>query len=851
MGSDKRERQVADRNRFNQQCFLADNWKLLSYRNQADLEAARTKSGPFKGYRNFVSMLGSPGEIIHKLASKPDVKDLMEITPAQSNLLVPYIKIYRVDYSIQQSKGEDKELIFDGYTTKDSIENILTNRRGRGEDVGLKSFTYKFAGRNPAEGGTAEAQLEIYFQNISALLREPADPSFQASFKDLIMPEGRWKKNTGDPEHRVWNNKHFRIKIVAGWSVPADPGEVLITPSLRKAIERSKTVLFMALKSHELNFGEDGSATLTVNYQGAMEAALDSQMSNIFWATRDREEAERLRKKNDEVRTSRKQPSADGQSRPKALEDDDKNKVEHGGFLGDSVEGETAEDREVNRNKKRAIELEELDKQKIWSRIIDGLMTRSRIYYIDVKQSVINGLTEKQEDFLEDYEEQFTSSEVALLRKTLAQRSRRLLQNRQGLKKSQIVAETYKKNSEMFVGRIREPSTLKSFKGAKENIGELANTERGFLFAKTTSANTEEVNEGIAENALENKAYKVSGGKLRVNFFFFGDLMDVVLDALTQGRDDTHNMNVLLGSIALFDPRNPDQKDPYYVNLADIPISLDLFITWYMETVVKQQRTKYYLKSFIKDAINKLVTPALGEQCFVEGSRFSSRVSMTTLTLPGVSTGDIKTSLGTRITPQTLEDSWITKNIKDESASHKKTSDLANFLYIYVSNYPMRNLKGNRVEDESRGIYHLTVGADRGLVKTIKFKKQDQPYVAEERATSDSADNKRLRDRYNASITMIGNNLFKPGQYVYVDTQAMSNELGSPLKENNIAFQLGLGGYFQVKEVDYTTDSDTHETEIDCQWIHANYKVKQSPVSKKSAAVLRKFQNLQKKVDKK
>ena len=42
---------------------------------------------------------------------------------------------------------------------------------------------------------------------------------------------------------------------------------------------------------------------------------------------------------------------------------------------------------------------------------------------------------------------------------------------------------------------------------------------------------------------------------------------------------------------------------------------------------------------------------------------------------------------------------------------------------------PTRSKIGNRAQDEADGIYHLVLGADRGLVKTWSFSEKKIPYL--------------------------------------------------------------------------------------------------------------------------
>ena len=823
--NDKKEVQIRAEERFNEQCFLIDNWQELARRNEQDTRSKKDQ------YKNFTILYGDPADSLHDLVGRKGIDVLMELTPAQIALLIPKIKISKISYESEKDSktpksGVEKVLVLNDHTTKTSIDKILTNRQGRGEDAGLKSFTYKFAGKNPAEGGTAEAQLKLHFQNVATLVKRPPDRK-QAAFIDLILAEPRKLKKieqecyedpftrTNTHPSRIWNPKHFRIKIEAGWALPEDPTESLFDANLKKAISKSTTVLLMDLKSHELDFQENGVVDLTVNYQATLEGAMSRPESDIFAPSFFGRQASRL-EESKKAQTQAKSPT--NQDKPKAdlppASDPSK---------GRTVEVSASGASQESKDESKILMLQGLDKQVRWSRILDGLQKSSKLYYVDVDEQHIVGFTEDQKDKLEDLENKFDDEQKKTLKKALREQNRRVTTSKElsrGISRLKIVR---------MINSKRDPVENKELRGTLETIKEITKVDYSKNFFRTkhrySTKSREEINETVLKHEKTLRSVIPSDkGVRRIYFFYFGDLLEIALNVLnSKGREDNLDIKVLLGTIAVWDPRNQKQSSPHMAALADIPISLNLFQAWYMKNVVAQQRERYYLKQFLIDVMEKMIFPALGETCFLGAEKSRHHVSMTTFTLPGIGAKKDKNpfeKVGSRQTTAMVKQSVGAGDLRVDTPD-VSVDKLLNFMYIFVSNWPMRGLVGNRKEDHKKGIYHFTVGADRGLVKRIKFKKQDQPYIAEERATSDSADNKRLRDRYNATVEMIGNNLFRPGMYIYIDTASMSNDLGSSTKEQSIAYQLGLGGYYQIKEVNCITDKDTFDTELECQWIHA------------------------------
>ena len=118
----------------------------------------------------------------------------------------------------------------------------------------------------------------------------------------------------------------------------------------------------------------------------------------------------------------------------------------------------------------------------------------------------------------------------------------------------------------------------------------------------------------------------------------------------------------------------------------------------------------------------------------------------------------------------------------------------------------------DQVGDTARGIMHFRFGANRGIVKSINFSKQDIPGAREARilkSQSIAGRNQLFSNKYDCNATLFGTPMFKPGMLAYVDPYS----LGIPTGEN-IARNLGLGGYYSIVGVDSYTESGKYETSL-------------------------------------
>ena len=142
----------------------------------------------------------------------------------------------------------------------------------------------------------------------------------------------------------------------------------------------------------------------------------------------------------------------------------------------------------------------------------------------------------------------------------------------------------------------------------------------------------------------------------------------------------------------------------------------------------------------------------------------------------------------------------------------------SHYLYMYAAGFTSLDLKGDYEEDrKKRGIFHMIIGSDRGILKTVAFKRVDQPLGPEvnyaKQVAGGPVANRLFSERYSVDLTLVGNTLFKPGMMFYLDTSTMG--IGRAGDHNSLAAKMGLGGYFRVIKTDNTLDSNKFETRIE------------------------------------
>jgi len=139
--------------RISEQNFLLRNLDLLS--------SARAAVPVKKVVR---MQTKEPGSLLNRLNLRPNVQELFKIRPYQVGALVPKIRLYKVFLDDTSTPGKIVELKFNDHTTPVSIEDITKTKYGRGDGVGIQSFTVETQGTNPAEGALVRCTLSIFFQ---------------------------------------------------------------------------------------------------------------------------------------------------------------------------------------------------------------------------------------------------------------------------------------------------------------------------------------------------------------------------------------------------------------------------------------------------------------------------------------------------------------------------------------------------------------------------------------------------------------------------------------------------------------------------------------------------------------
>lgn len=850
-GKEKIAATLANRSRWSEQCFLANHIQELAGR----------KSFYNRDYKYIDTMNGRPSEFMNRLHNRPHSGKFMDINPDDASELTPYFRLYKVLYSWEDDgKGgwktkyeSEVPIIFESMARQDLFDYDvgktqleLANIKGPDGDIlsqpegvtatgqgvpatgySWDKFEWTYKGSNPETvRNDITAQLVLTFQDFNQLSKwrvhvpdptkaEPNPDPVSYSLLDLLgygPASYKRQENRADEYHE----KFFEIKVVCGWNphnFRNDPAK----EHLAKAVENQRVTMYLTLIDHEFDISDLGTFTLHLSYRARLETVLT-------------------------------EPKADVLAHPN---------------YRDSL---------ADINKEIAL----LKKACDW----EGLREAKNRYFEEIEkhrrqnlENIIAELTSCGPGpiFPEDLDRQSHDNLPITLNGDDAS----------GLDGRVFLAQPLITDLAAFANGVRDPASIEPsgqiYFEAADGSSATAQLDESLDQINANWASGGPSNTDSADNILGvlqevTASNEINGDRVNVPFVYLGDLLEVAADmALDQNNFETgelvsltpneaNRIKIILGPYEFF-----NGTENFIVNLADVPISLRAFTDFWYKNVVAARRENYLLLHFVRDVIEKLVVDALGADCFafnghpLGGTPVRLRTSFLTL-YPQQSKeggprypdpllnldpstyansdsegyGTIKLSELNKI-PDIADDSESPENCPAEkeklspveAINQLKTpsmeelynvEDLTHYLVIYAESKEPWDLAGCEVSDAEKGIFHMRI--HRGVLHSARFKKTDQPHLREARYQKTGYNPLvHLSNVYNVNLSMLGNTLFYPGSYVYINPLGFGTSLGSPTNHEgpSISNVMGLGGYHFIIDVTNRI-SKTFTTEMGVRW---------------------------------
>jgi hypothetical protein len=313
---------------------------------------------------------------------------------------------------------------------------------------------------------------------------------------------------------------------------------------------------------------------------------------------------------------------------------------------------------------------------------------------------------------------------------------------------------------------------------------------------------------------------KKNSGQRHLYFIRFGDIVDLALS--TNEIFESLNARVLLGSISLSSLGIPsvDPKEDS-VSIADIPISIDWFSQWFLDnfSAISPPVTSVSIREFLNKLLEDLLAPIMNQSFNSDVARSSSvSFSMCTISFPDgnrdveIVHGDKANSATTLLKRgQNIDITDIEKVTKAATAwEAQKNLPSVSYFTIFALTKDPKALHGDMEEDKAKGIYHLYIGSDRGIVKSFSFKEKKIPHLRAMHVENNSPGSALILPQ-DVELVMVGNTFFRNGSIVYVNADFA---LGS-----DVATKLGVGGYYLVVKSDNVIDTSKFETRLTCMYL--------------------------------
>lgn len=286
------------------------------------------------------------------------------------------------------------------------------------------------------------------------------------------------------------------------------------------------------------------------------------------------------------------------------------------------------------------------------------------------------------------------------------------------------------------------------------------------------------------------------------------------------------DMLICMGDIVF--RRTKDDKE-YRLNISDIPISVDTIYTLLYEEYIKPNKAMIGLREMLvkvsldllKSSFNQfaeanLIYPIDFSVTNVSGQDLSNKVNKNGI----VDVDKVPTS--SRTFSRTNKNYYIFHSVQNAASS------------------PMG--KGDPLQDEIDGIFHLNLNMNKGLVKNIQFSSMNvegrQEYAMQ--GHGDAFD--ELRIPQNATVTMYGNSLFYPSMPIYINPDSIG--FGDPRGRASAARRLGYGGYYTVLTINTTYQSGQLTTVLNTVWTSYPETVSQPKMSPGQQDAIQKQQKI-------
>jgi hypothetical protein len=816
------------RNIFKEQCFLLSYIKQISQQKKQEDYEGGIRSGdtgqkalPYvSGSKNSTLLVdGRPYGFVNQLTQNPSARAFFNMDSAVLNNLQPLIRLYKVSHNRENETVQD-EFVFE--SSAPNLASTLKTRAQRGAGVGVKSFDFTYEGSNPfAVKRSIRATLKIFANSMDELLLERiAQPSGRPiSFSDLALktrssPEGgtppSCEENVDSSRARAEANANlqrldFRLKAVVGWSPPNGNGpwgkmsnlstryyggeqEDVGRSELLDGIYDSYTTLNLTPTVHNFDFDEMGRVTLTINYLAYVEDFYDQPAFNIFAGS--------------EVTSTLGTGSPTVHAMIRKLLID---------FYSTRCEAE-----EVQNVKDNLKEDANNEKKQMMTSLVRRLKDDGRIMHINLPMEQIGFFNSEGPYYAWGAHPEGANAATA-------PSSLEISTSPEAATNAANAMEAAINNYSGFDGSS-DSEEARLFRTGL-TITNPASQDLAFVYVSDlvdsilTAIDDELTNlPRDLQTAISEKSSEIDACEA-----------DLQKAKVAQLHNAFKKMRILLGPVEFVNQAKIEETS-LHCSFGDVPISLKYLLEWMAEQLSGNTSTIYTLTKFLNDLFNKLIRDFLNDgACFNWDIRPSGKVHINQATLTSYplnpAQDEITRQFARRNRPRgnLKQFGYPILNLSGVEGTPIASKDVAEemnyFVYCAGRTAPQELMKGIKLEDEARGIFHYMLGRNKGLIKNIKLIKTESRGLAEVRFEQDGYDGlKQLRVIYDAEIESYADVKTYPGTYIFLDPRGFAPTTNLICGDRLNLTDYGIGGYLMITKSEHSFAPGKASSKIFARW---------------------------------
>ena len=800
---------------------------------------------------HFLNLIGKRDEVLSKF---------LTLRPAELAVLQPRIRLFKQRKVMVGGKTKDKFVRievpgpFETHVNS-GVEEMLKQRRGRAFGAGIKevSVTQDGGAKLFLVPTLTNVDITFYFNRLDEIFINWPDykpssardgsldynnpeypfgitPGYEknppASVAELVFPVGIAKKDLTQEKFLNFNRPGFQVMLEMGWSIPSNnlffktgTGQGVVEQLRKKTLYKT---FFLTPTDSEFDIKENGSVELKISYYALSEHLMEDTKNKLFPALYFPGKA--LAKETKAIQKLEKEIQ--------------KEKIARKNGLRKKNVSKTIEKKEAELDQLKAARRDRSFSEFL-TRGVAGLF--SALIGMDPGKKITSYSVPKVPLY---HRIMIPRSYLGMYKDDARVERWQPYQELKDLQKFRFVGQTPNIRGRIF-GAPGKGFTSTGNVFADHSLA--AGSAAGMLQASRDRMKAKNREEAVRFKQLALKQLEQakrtasmiidkSTNALPIDFIFFGDLVQVILDyvdwqvpsdrasARLKGLEKVH---FILGSIKVPIVSGNGTIAVHNIKVSDIPIVAHVLTGYIVDKIIKPQRYDISYAEFIIEFYRWFLGTYFTNLCFAgfkEIKAMSPEIQLFSMygRKPKGSVKELNPLLktakgGTCYSRKEFEDRM---EKYDSSVRTRKYDKDDAYHFCYLGGMTISEGTYDWEKDYQMGIHHFYIGQDTGMVKRIQFKASD----IEGRAEAAWEVAKTALDKamfmvpriYDVTITMVGNHLFSPGQTFFVDpTMGTFLSTGKKISSKNIINSTNLGGYYFITKIESRIKAGMYETIIE------------------------------------